>query len=50
MLWSEVEIKKYFSSELNPILTVNASVISSKINSSSLTEDPNLCLKIFLGR
>ena len=42
-------MKKYFSSELKPIPTVNASDFSSKINSSFLTEVPILCLSIFLG-
>ena len=41
--------KKIFSSELKLMPTVNASLFSSKISSSSLTDDPILCLNIFLG-
>ena len=37
-------MKKYLSSELKPIPTVNASLFSSKINLSSLVLAPNLCL------
>ena len=49
VLWSEVVIKKYFSSALKLIPTVKASLFSSKISSSSLVFVPSLCLKIFLG-